>query len=100
MIEKIIKYGSIGLVLLFFFFFFVGDIIYKNRLTTKTILTEEQIKKFEEDVKNGVNIDINDYVVRDKDYQNNVTRVNDTISSLINKTFKQIFKYLLKSIDV
>lgn len=100
MIEKIIKYGSIGLVLLFFFFFFVGDIIYKNRLTTKTILTEEQIKKFEEDVKNGVNIDINDYVVRDKDYQNNVTRVNDTISNLINKTFKQIFKYLLKSIDV
>lgn len=100
MIEKAFKYGCIGLVLLFFFFFFVGDIIYKNRLTTKTILTEEQIKKFEEDVKNGVNIDINDYVVRDKDYQNNVTRVNDTISSLINKTFKQIFKYLLKSIDV
>ncbi len=100
MIEKTFKYGCIGLVLLFFFFFFVGDIIYKNRLTTKTILTEEQIKKFEEDVKNGVNIDINDYVVKDKDYQNNVTRVNDTISSLINKTFKQIFKYILKSIDV
>lgn len=100
MIEKVLKYGCIGLVLLFFFFFFVGDIIYKNRLTTKTILTEEQIKKFEEDVKNGVNIDINDYVVKDKDYQNNVTRVNDTISSLINKTFKQIFKYILKSIDV
>lgn len=67
MIEKTFKYGCIGLVLLFFFFFFVGDIIYKNRLTTKTILTEEQIKKFEEDVKNGVNIDINDYVVKDKD---------------------------------
>ncbi len=100
MIEKTFKYGLIGLILIFFFLFFVGDFVYRNKLTTKTILTEEQIKKFEEDVKNGVNIDINDYVVKDKDYQNDVTRVNDTISSLINKVFKQIFKYLLKSIDV
>lgn len=100
MIEKIFKYGCVGLILLFFFFFYVGGFIYKNKLTTKKVLTEEQIKKFEEDVKNGVTIDINDYVVREKNYENNVTRVNDTISSLINKTFRQIFKYLLKSIDV
>lgn len=100
MIEKIFRYGSIILVVLFLLLFFVGDFVYRNKLTTKTILTEEQIKKFEEDVKNGVNIDINDYVVRDKNYQNNVTRVNDTISSIINKVFKQIFKYLLKSIDI
>ena len=44
MIEKIFKYGCIGLILLFFFFFYVGGFIYKNKLTTKKVLTEEQIK--------------------------------------------------------
>lgn len=42
-----------------------------NLLTKKTILTEEKIKEFEEDVKNGKFVDIKDYTS-----QNNINTSN------------------------
>lgn len=99
MIKEFPKVVIIILFILFLFFYFFGNNIYQNELVEKKDLTIEQIKKFENDVKNGIEIDINDYVVKDKSYDNNVTRLNDNISNFIELGFRKIFKYLLSGID-
>lgn len=47
---------------------------YEAKITKKTAMTEESIKKFEEDIKNGNPIDVNSYTYEEKkDYSNNTT---------------------------
>ena len=64
---------------------------------SKKEMTEIQIKKFEQDVKSGKNIDIDEYITYDKkDYSSPVSKVGDAISRNvshvvtdgINMTFK------------
>ena len=100
MTNKIIKFIFIVVILIFLLLYFFGSNIYQSQLKEKRDLTEEQIIKFEQDVKAGIEIDINDYIVKDKNYDNMVTNINRKISETINKGFKEIFKYLLKNIDI
>ncbi len=100
MIRKIYKYLIVLLSLLFLFMFFFGNNVYEYKLTEKKDLTIEQIEKFERDIKEGNEIDLNEYIVKDKDYTNKVTRANSFISNIINKCFEKLFEYLLKNIDV
>lgn len=47
---------------------------YEAKVTKKTAMTEESIKKFEQDIKDGKPIDIKSYqYVEHKDYSNNTT---------------------------
>lgn len=98
--KKIFKYLSLVLLLGFLLLYFGGNNIFGNQLTYKRNLTISQIEKFENDVKNGVKIDINDYVVKDKTHDNIVTNTNKKISSIIEQGFKKIFKYFLNNIDI
>ena len=98
--NKIIKYLVISLLSLFFILYYFGTTIFQSELKEKRDLTVEQIAKFENDIKNGVEIDINQYVVKDKSYDNAITNINKDISKIIEKGFKKLFKYLLKNIDV
>ena len=100
MIKKCIKYLIIFIFLVFLFLFNLGSFIYKNKITEKKELTEEQIKKFEADIKAGIEIDINDYVVKDTNYQNKITEINSNISHMIEKTFRKLFEYFIKKIDI
>ena len=59
-------------------------------------LTEEQIKKFEEDIKNGVSIDVEDYTIKkETDYTNKLSngiyKVSLKIESALDKVFKAFF---------
>ncbi len=55
---------------------------YESRIHDKVTLTEEQIKLFEEDVKNGKAVDMMDYVVDDYvDYSNTVSRLGQSIGN-------------------
>lgn len=98
--KKTIKYVLIVLISIFLALYFFGNNIYQNWTVEKKNLTEEQIMKFEQDVKDGKEIDINDYVIKEKSYDNAITNINQKISNLIEDGFKKIFKYLLKNIDV
>ena len=52
----------------------------------KKIMTEEKIKQFESDVKEGKNIHLEDYVVNDtKNYENKVSKVGESISKKVEK---------------
>lgn len=63
---------------------------YDYKLQRKTALTEEQIKKFEQDVKEGKDVDISDYTVNDKvDYSNNLTDSVYKVSVSTNKALKK-----------
>lgn len=95
--------NKVFLFLLFtFLVFFVVLLIaesqgyYKNRNEKAKILTEEQIREFEEDVREGKNIDIKKYVLyEDKDYSNkvssNVYKISLKLEKAVDKTIKLIF---------
>jgi len=66
----------------------------------KVILTNEKIKEFEQDILDGKEIDLNDYIVLSN---NNKKRLGLKISLLIeketNKVIKKTFKLLSKIIE-
>lgn len=106
MANKIFK-GVLFLLLGIFFVMIItcSNGYYEYELNKKTNLTNEAIEKFEQDVKNGKNIDINNYVKTDtKNYDNKVSRMGNSISKKIDNTMslgiKYLFKYIEKSIDL
>ena len=100
MIKKIINIIFVILFVVFLFLFTFGDYIYKNKVTTRKELTEEQIKKFEDDIKAGIELDLNKYLIKDNNYQNKITEINSNISHVIEKLFKKLFEHFLKNIDI
>ena len=97
---------------IFWLFFMSFLVIYFSELTgyyeyknyQKATLTQEQIKKFEEDVKNGNEVDINEYlVVNNKKYDNTLSKLasklSDGISKIVNSGVEYTFKYISKLID-
>lgn len=58
---------------------------YETKLSKKSTLTNQNIAKFEEDVKNGKVVDIDSYTIEENvDYSNNVTKVGTAISESVN----------------
>ncbi|MBE6160075.1 MAG: hypothetical protein E7157_03390 [Lactobacillales bacterium] len=59
---------------------------YEFEQHNKKVLTEQKIKQFEEDVANGKNIDINDYVVNNKqNYETKLSKLGDKMSTSVKK---------------
>ena len=62
-------------------------------------LTQEQIKKFEQDIKDGKEIDIDNYIVEEnKDYSNNFSNVGLKLSNKIKEIFSEGVKFIFNSI--
>lgn len=77
---------------------------YEYEQARKTAFTEEQIQRFEQDVKDGKEIDINDYLENtNKNYQNNISRLSLNVSEGIGKYAKigieKIFEGIAKVIE-
>lgn len=72
---------------------------YQYELNKKTNLTQEAIQRFEQDVKDGKEIDINNYLVNEKkDYSNNFSKMGLNLSNNIKKIFSEGVKLLFDSI--
>ena len=97
---------------LFYVFFLVFLVVYFSEITgyyeyqnyKKKALTEEQIKKFESDVKNGSNIDINDYlIIENYNYNNKLSKAaskfSDGISKVVKGAVERVFKFISKVVD-
>ncbi len=70
----------------------------------KVVLTEEKIKQFEKDIKEGKNLTLENYLEnRSENYQNNVSQTGYNLSSTIGKYvrlgIKETFNLLNKIID-
>ena len=85
--KKIIKL-FIYIIILTFMFSYIKEKsgYYEYNLQTKKNLTEEEIKKFEQDVKEGRDVDITDYLKDNTtDYSNNLTRATSKLSINLNE---------------
>ncbi len=75
---------------------------YEAKVTKKTAMTEESIKKFENDIKNGNPIDVNSYTyVEHHDYSNNTTDaaifIGSKVESFMSSGITEIFN-IVKSL--
>lgn len=82
--------------IVFWMFFLSFMMIYFSEITgyyeyknyQKSAMTNEQIKKFEEDVKNGKKVNPNDYMVANVGHYNN--KLSDTANTLSNGLSKLV----------
>lgn len=67
-------------------YFLLENGYYENRKAKEVALTEENIRKFEEDVKQNKIIDINNYKIEEeKDYSNKITRLGEKLNDSVGK---------------
>ncbi len=68
---------------------------YEAKLNERTTLTEEQMKQFEEDIKNGKEIDLNNYLAEQRrDFSNGATKAGVAVSNIIENVFAEGFTRL------
>ena len=91
---------------MFFSFIYFSEITgyYEYSNNKKNTLTELQIQKFEEDIKNGNEIDITEYLnTHNYKYNNTLSilasKLSDGISKIVNKGVKFTFKYISKIVN-
>ena len=91
-----------------FFIIFVGFTVlyfsqatgyYEYKIHDKVALTDEEIKKFEKDIKDGKDIDVEKYVQSElpkynNDLSNLGLNLSKKISNSITKGINKVFKYL------
>ena len=89
---KFIKFFGSLIILIFLFSYFIEySGYYEYNLQSKKNLTEEQIKKFEDDVKNGKEIDLNSYLEKTTiDYSNSLTRSTSQANLKLNEYLKKL----------
>ncbi len=69
----------------------------QHKLTT---LTEEQIKKFEQDVKDGKEIDLETYLeLNKKNYDNRLSKLSLSLSRKIEDTVTSGIEYIFKAVE-
>jgi len=98
--KKVAKILSAILIIIFFILYFSyknGYYIDKNK--EKVLLTEEKIREYEEDLKNGVDVSKKDYVVITENYDNDYTRLSLKLSKKIENGIDKIIKYLFSKIS-
>lgn len=103
--NKVFRWSMFFLFLIFLTLYFSQATDYYEYEQSKVVaFTQEQIKKFEQDVKDGKEIDINNYLeTTNKDYQNNISKVTLNISEGISKYMKmgieKVFEGIAKVLE-
>ena len=94
--KKIVK--IIGILLVISFLSLYLSSLNTNYYSNKNVLTEEAIKNYGKDLKEGKKIDINNYIEKEKNYNNHVSssflKMSKLIDKCINKSLKLVIKYL------
>ena len=98
--NKTLNFIIIVIIVIYIASYYVSNSgYYEYHLQERTVLTNEKIKEFEEDVKNNQHIDIKDYVVEEEvDYSNKISNLiynfSDNANMVARKCIKAIFKRL------
>jgi len=73
---------------------------YEYEQRKRTTFTEEEIKRFEKDVKDGKNIDLETYLNEDdKNYENKLSNLGLSLSRKIEEAMNQGIEYIFNSIN-
>ena len=96
--NTIIKIMLLSLVVFFLVLVFAQQSGYlKTKEEKMKVLTEEQIKLFEEDIANGKNVDINDYAIdNNKDYSNDISNGCYRVSLKLEKGVDEVIRFIFK----
>ena len=99
--NKFLKVIIIIIIVVFISAYYISNSgYYEYHMQQKTVLTNDKIKEFEEDVKNGKNIDEKIYLEdMDKDYSNNISNIIYKISTDGTKVTRKIIKKLFKKLS-
>ncbi len=69
---------------------------YSNHKTN--VMTEQAAKKFEEDVKKGKDVKASDYITKDINYNNKISKGGIMLCSLIDTVFDKVMKFVFKEV--
>ena len=100
--NKIFKMSMVVLFAVFITIFISNKYgYYEYKKLKQVTLTQEQIKKFEEDVKNGVNVEIENYLSDvNRNYQTKLSQagldVSNSIAGIVRKGVDGFFGYINK----
>lgn len=99
--EKILRTIMIFLFVIFLTIYLSNSTgYYEYGMHKKVELTNEEIEKFEEDVKNNKQIDIEDYQKdKSKEYSNEISRISLSISNFTSKYIKMGINKVFKTIN-
>ncbi|MBQ6281914.1 MAG: hypothetical protein IJK66_00055 [Bacilli bacterium] len=99
--EKVFRTVMIFLFVIFLTIYFSNSIgYYEYGMHKKIELTNEEIKRFEDDVKNNKEIDVEDYQKNTiKDYSNEISKISLSISNFASKYIKKGINGVFKAID-
>lgn len=98
--KNIVKGLILVLVVVYIFLYFSyrnGYYIKRNEETS--ILTEEKIQEYEEDLKNGVDVSSKNYIVTKNNYDNAYTRIMLKISQKVENGFDKVIKFIFRQIS-
>ena len=106
--EKKKKHNIFLKVLGILFIIYVGLFIanmsgyYESKIRSEVTVTENGIKEFEEKVKNGEEIDINNFLKKERiDYSNGFSNLGDSLTSNIENSMQKcmkVFTNIIKSL--
>ena len=90
--KKIIKFIFTIIITIFIFSYVIEESgYYEYNLQNRKNLTEQEIKEFEQDIKDGKDIDIKNYMQKaNQDYSNNLTKATSSMSIKANNYIKLI----------
>ena len=98
--NKVVKFGFIGIVLVYLILFFSYENGYYERINQeKTLMTEEMIMKYEEDLKNGVDVSKNNYIVEKNNYENVYTKASLKASFKFENFVDSFIKFIFKKVN-
>ena len=91
----------LGILFFIYFSLYILDSLgYYNIATKNKVLTEEKLKEFENDIKNGKSIDIKNYVDDETNYKNFYSNLGYNISisidNVLNNGLKEVGDILKK----
>ena len=95
--KKIFSIISIILVVVFLSLYFSKN--NTEYYMNQKVLTEEAIERFENDLKEGKEINPNDYIPKEKDYNNKVSKLGLKTSNFVDKVFNKSLKLFAKYIS-
>ena len=75
----------------------LGYYEYSNYKTNR--LTEEAVEQFERDIKDGKQVKASDYIKKDNDYSNNISKLGIKASDMVGELFDGIMEFVFKQVN-
>lgn len=94
--NRLLKIGVV-IILIAFFSLFLSR--YNNYYENQKVLTDEAIKRFEQDLKDGKEIVASNYLKEEKNYNNKASKIGIKTSNFIEKSFDKGLSFLMNYLE-